>query len=47
MQLLPCTAYLKQSMLDPKGKRKASEEPLGQSPTKKTTAMQDLPEMEL
>ncbi|KAG1869159.1 hypothetical protein C8R48DRAFT_771323 [Suillus tomentosus] len=35
MQLLPCEAYLKPKILDPKGKRKASEDAEDQSPAKK------------
>jgi len=34
-------------MLDPKGKRKASEEPQGQSPTKKSAGVQELLDMDL
>ncbi|KAG1883972.1 hypothetical protein F4604DRAFT_1919778 [Suillus subluteus] len=36
MQLLLCTVYLKPAVLDPKGKRKASEEPEGQSARKRS-----------
>lgn len=35
MQLLPCEAYLKPKILDPKGKRKVSEDAEDQSPAKK------------
>jgi hypothetical protein len=34
MQLLPCAAYTKKALHDPKGKRKAADKPRGQSPTK-------------
>ena len=47
MQLLPCTSYVKASMLDPKGKRKASEEAHGQSPAKTSAGAQDLLDMDL
>jgi hypothetical protein len=47
MQLLPCTSYVKASMLDPKGKRKASEEAHGQSLAKKSAGAQDLLDMYL
>jgi hypothetical protein len=41
MQLLPCTVYLKPTVLDPKGKRKASEEAVGQSAQKKSNMVID------
>jgi len=47
MQLLPCTSYIKPTILDPKGKRKASEELHGQSPAKKSAGAQELLDMVL
>jgi hypothetical protein len=47
MQMLPCASYVKAAMLDPKDKRKASEEPHGQSPTKKSAGAQELLDMDL
>ncbi|KAG2149784.1 hypothetical protein BD769DRAFT_1381529 [Suillus cothurnatus] len=41
MQLLPCTVYLKPTVLDPKGKRKASEEAVGQLAQKKSNMVID------
>ncbi|KAG1764059.1 hypothetical protein EV702DRAFT_1205219 [Suillus placidus] len=41
MQLLPCDAYLKPMIFDPKGKRKASEDAEDQSPAKKNAFVRD------
>ena len=47
MQILPCASYVKAAMLDPKGKRKASEEPHEQSLMKKSAGAQELLDMDL